>query len=237
MKEKLYAIPVNDAFNTPCECPVCAMYDKLETDAVDFTMDSSYMVDDVRMETDEKGFCSRHLKMVYEKENRLGMALVVNTHMNKINDEIKKMINKASAPQKSSLFSKNKGSDNEIVTYIEALQRKCFVCDRINNFFDRYIATIFYLYNTDPSFVEKYNTCRGFCIGHYKELIKRAPSVLRGDKLSACIEATNRLYIENMERVNDDVSWFIAKFDYRNENEPWKNAKDSLPRALIKLNR
>ena len=67
MKEKLYAIPVNDAFNTPCECPVCAMYDKLETDAVDFTMDSSYMVDDVRMETDEKGFCSRHLKMVYEK--------------------------------------------------------------------------------------------------------------------------------------------------------------------------
>ena len=30
MKEQLYTIPVNDAFNEPCECPLCKIYDNLE---------------------------------------------------------------------------------------------------------------------------------------------------------------------------------------------------------------
>ena len=34
MKEQLYTIPVNDIFDKPCECPVCAMKLKLENDAV-----------------------------------------------------------------------------------------------------------------------------------------------------------------------------------------------------------
>ena len=39
-----------------------------------------------------------------------------------------------------------------------------------------------------------------------------------------------------MERVNGDIGWFIDKFDYRFKDEPWKNAKDSLPRGIIKTN-
>lgn len=30
MKEKIYTIPVNDAFDKDCECPLCAMYQELE---------------------------------------------------------------------------------------------------------------------------------------------------------------------------------------------------------------
>ena len=237
MKEKLYAIPVNDAFDVDSECPLCAMYNKLETDAVDYTMDNSYMVDDVRMETDAKGFCNRHLKMVYDKENRLGMALVMSTHMKKINEEFKKIIEQSAAPKKVSLFSKNKNTDNELVKYIEELEKKCFVCDRINNFYINYLATIFYLYKTDNAFVQKYRKCKGFCIGHYKWLIKEAPSHLGGDKLTDFVSITNDLFINNMVRVQEDVEWFAAKFDYKNSDAPWKNAKDSLPRGVTKLNR
>ena len=46
MKEQLYTIPVNDIFDKPCECPVCAMKLKLENDAVAFAMGPSYMEDD-----------------------------------------------------------------------------------------------------------------------------------------------------------------------------------------------
>ena len=38
MAEQLYTIPVNDAFDTDCECPVSAMYMKLENDALDYTL-------------------------------------------------------------------------------------------------------------------------------------------------------------------------------------------------------
>ena len=33
MKEKLYTIPVHDAFQEECECPVCSMYRSIEQDA------------------------------------------------------------------------------------------------------------------------------------------------------------------------------------------------------------
>ncbi|MGN0395989.1 MAG: DUF6062 family protein [Coprococcus sp.] len=46
----------------------------------------------------------------------------------------------------------------------------------------------------------------------------------------------NEVYFTNMERINDDISWFIDKFDYRYKNEPWKNSKDAIPRGIIKTN-
>lgn len=237
MKEKLYAIPVNDAFNENCECPICKMYETLEKDAVDYTMGPSYMEDDIRMKTDEMGFCNRHIKMVFDKENRLGMGLVINTHLNRVNKELKELIDITSgtAPKKNSLFSKKIDTDNAIINYINNLECKCFVCDKIENVFERYLITIYHLYNTDPDFVKKYKESNGFCIGHYRDLLKYAPKYISSGKLKDFIDTTNSLFISNMERVNDDVAWFVAKFDYRNENEPWKNAKDSLPRALVKL--
>ena len=41
MKEKLYTIPINDAFAMDSECPICAMKTILENNAVEFTMGSS----------------------------------------------------------------------------------------------------------------------------------------------------------------------------------------------------
>ena len=38
MKEKIFTIPVNDAFDSGCECPVCYMKRELENAAVEYTM-------------------------------------------------------------------------------------------------------------------------------------------------------------------------------------------------------
>ena len=58
MAEQLYTIPVNDAFTTDCECPICEMNRQLERNAIDYTMGPSYMEDDNRAMTDEQGFCA-----------------------------------------------------------------------------------------------------------------------------------------------------------------------------------
>ena len=47
MKEKIYTIPVNDAFDKDCECPLCAMYQELENNAVEYTMGPSYIEKDL----------------------------------------------------------------------------------------------------------------------------------------------------------------------------------------------
>ena len=34
------------------------------------------------------------------------------------------------------------------------------------------------------------------------------------------------------EKLNEDVSWFCKKFDYRYQEEPWYNSKDAVERAF-----
>jgi hypothetical protein len=38
-----------------------------------------------------------------------------------------------------------------------------------------------------------------------------------------------------MDRIQEDISWFIKKFDYRFENESWKNSKDAVERTVNKV--
>ena len=38
MKEQLYTIPVTDAFESNCECPLCKMKKELEQNAIEYTL-------------------------------------------------------------------------------------------------------------------------------------------------------------------------------------------------------
>ena len=232
MKEKLYSIPVNDAFHNECECPICAMEKTLELNSVEYIMGASYMEDDVRMETDRLGFCATHMNMVWEQNNKLGLALVLKTHMEKTTKDIKKLIESS---KKRTGFSR-KPKENPVTAYIDMLESSCFVCERTGRIFARYMATIYYLWKEDKEFKKRYHDSKGFCSKHYGELIKNAPQHLSGGTLEEFMECTHKIYLENMERVTFDVEWFTNKFDYRYKDEPWKNSKDALPRALTKVN-
>lgn len=233
MKEKLYTIPVNDAFNEDCECPVCSMRKNLETNAIDFTMGPSYMEDDIREATSRLGFCEKHLAMLYKHQNRLGLALIVKSHMDKIIKETEKFSEvKLSTPS----FFKKKSEMAGVVSYLDQIEESCFICDKIDNTFERYIATIFHLYRHEESFRTKLNASKGFCTQHYKTLYASSAEYLSGEEQNHFRKELNRLYLDNMKRVRDDLSWFIDKFDYRYADEPWKNSKDALPRSMEKTN-
>lgn len=232
MKEQLYTIPVSDAFHEASECPLCSMHKILETNAVEYTMGASYMEDDVRAETDKAGFCEKHLYMMYENQNRLGLALILSTHM----DETLKNIEKLSKSQRpsSSLFKKTEVTG--IKAYIDKLECSCFICGRIEKTMERYLVTIFHLYRHEEDFRDLFLSSKGFCTHHYGMLYDKAPQYLKGSQLDAFLEDLNRLYLENMKRVREDLEWFKDKFDYRNADEPWKNAQDALPRTMTKTN-
>ena len=40
---------------------------------------------------------------------------------------------------------------------------------------------------------------------------------------------TEKAYLESL---SSEVSWFCKKFDYRYDEEPWYNSKDSVQRAI-----
>jgi hypothetical protein len=211
------------------------MRKQLETNAIDFTMGPSYMEDDIREETSRLGFCDKHLEQLYKNQNRLGLALILKTHIDKIVKNVEKHTHSGIKLSSPSLFRK-KGEAVGVVSYLNDLEHTCFVCDKIDSTFERYIATIFHLYHTEEAFRSKFTKSKGFCTGHYKVLFDTATEHLSGEELNGFLKLLNELYLENMKRVRDDLEWFINKFDYRYAEEPWKNSKDALPRSMQKIN-
>lgn len=232
MKEQLYTIPVNEALEQDCECPVCAMRQQLEKASIEYTLGPSYMEDDVRMVTDKVGFCATHVKELYRQQNRLGLALILKTHMDRTIKDVERL---AKGPVIGGGLFKKKG-DAPVVDYLKKIEDSCFVCERVEKVFERYIATIFYLYEREADFRAKLAESKGFCSKHYAMLYEQAPYQLSGKYAEEFIEMLNRVYIENMKRVRDDLEWFTDKFDYRNADAPWKNSKDALPRTILKTN-
>lgn len=232
MKEQLYTIPVSEALEKDCECPVCAMRRELEKASLEYTLGPSYMEDDVRMVTDKTGFCATHAKELYRQQNRLGLALILKTHMDRTIKDVERL---SKGPVMGGGLFKKK-SDAPVVEYMKKLNGSCFVCERVEAVFERYIATIFYLYEKEDDFREKLSKSKGFCNEHYALLYEQAPLQLSGKYLTDFIDMINDVYLSNMKRVRDDLEWFTDKFDYRNADAPWKNSKDALPRTILKTN-
>ena len=234
MAEKLYTIPVNEAFSADTECPVCEMYNRLEADAVDFVMGDSYMEDDVRMETDRIGFCGKHLPLLYRNQNRLGLGLILLTHMDRQLKEMEELSKKKTV-KAGGLFKKSVGGD-PLAEYLKKQENSCYVCKRMANSYERYLATVFYLYENDEAFRKKFRESKGFCMKHYGKLHEMAENSLGNKYREEFIENLDRITLENFKRVRDDLEWFTDKFDYRNADAPWKNSRDALIRAMQKTN-
>jgi len=217
------------------------MHRTLETNAIDFVMGPSYMEDDIRLETDRVGFCAHHLELMYLNQNRLGLGLMLKTHMDKIISDIEQLQNEtASAPvaKTGGLFRKKAveaPAEDPIHAYIDKLNHSCYVCKRIDDIYHRYLETIFYLYKNDPAFRQTFRNSKGVCTPHYDVLRTQAAKHLSGNLFTEFQTDLDRVFLANMKRVRDDVEWFTDKFDYRNADKPWKNSKDALPRSATKV--
>ena len=143
MKEEIYTIPVMDGFKEDCECPFCAMKRTLENNTINYVLSPSYMEEDVRGETNEKGFCKIHLKQLYDKVNALGLALMMHSHLKHRIDGLNQVLAQAdSGKVQKGLFAKKvpEGS-NPLADTRKKWNDSCYICDRIQQSFSRYLST------------------------------------------------------------------------------------------------
>ena len=82
--EKIYTIPVNDAFNVQDGCPFCRMYKTLEDNELDIILGASMMEPDIRIETNKLGFCREHYEKMFGMKNRLSLALMLESHLDEL---------------------------------------------------------------------------------------------------------------------------------------------------------
>ena len=228
--QQIYTIPVHEAFEAgaadkKCGCPLCALYRKLEENELDLILGASMMEPDVRIKTNEKGFCRTHYDMMFVRKNRLGMALTLESHLNELKEDLATGLIAGLVAKPGSTPLKR----------IEKLEKSCYVCERIDFHFQHMAETVVYLYESEETFADQIKAQPYFCLPHYRLLLEKAQARLQKKKLAdffAIVEGVQKHYLSEL---CEDVSWFCKKFDYRYEDEPWKNSKDSVERAMAFL--
>ena len=68
MKETIATIPVNDLFAPKDGCPFCRMERMLEEQYCEFVTGDAMMEPLIRIETNKKGFCNRHMEQYMPKK-------------------------------------------------------------------------------------------------------------------------------------------------------------------------
>ena len=240
MKEQLYTIPLNDAMNAHDECPFCFVEREVEQDLLDFALGSgsSYMESDVREATDKAGFCRAHFKKMFDYGNTLGNAWILKTHYMEMRKQMADVMKKYQ-PEKTTFRSKfaKQGPEckNSVAAWIKEKDESCYICKRFADTYERYVDTFFVMYKRDPEFVEKVKNSKGFCLHHFGDLCEAGESKLNDKQKAEFYSAMFELQTKHMDRLQEDVSWLVEKFDYRNKDADWKNSRDAIQRGMQKL--
>lgn len=240
MKEDISTIPLMDALKAGDECPFCYLERKAEQHAISFILGSAYMEDYIREKTDEAGFCRHHFKMMYDYGNRLGSALILSTHMKKLNQELAREL-KDFVPGKSSIVKRMKRANTKAApaktslgAWISDKEQSCYVCSHFQDIYHRYLDTFFALYRKNKEFRSLLEHSKGFCLPHFGDLVECAEDKLSDAQKKEFYPAVFALIQEHMNRVQEEVSWFVEKNDHRNKDKDWGNSADSVQRAMQK---
>ena len=224
MKEKIYEIPVNEAFEQDCECPICILEKNLEQNTMEFVLGPAMMEPDYRIQTNQKGFCPRHLRLLFQAQNKLPLALILDTHVAELNQLL----------GKTSLMSKSPHTE-AIKKDLDHVEHSCAACDKISFVMEKYTDVIFYMWKKNPDFAQKINQSKGFCMPHFYRLLQQAPRFLSKKEAALFCEQLITLQKREMERIQTEIHWFTQKFDYKNEQQPWGTSKDAPLRTVEKL--
>ena len=231
MAERIFTIPINEAFDEKCGCPLCRMHDKLEEQTVDSALGAAMMEPSVRIEMNKEGFCREHLTAMYRKKNKLALGLIFESRL----DELGAMLDQPASGGKKGLFSKKEAKGDAAET-LQEQAKSCYACKRIRSTERRYCSNTAWLWESDPAFREKLKAQPFFCVTHGAMLLRVAKEELKDGPYASLYEAVTGRMQEALTQLRQDVTAFTVSFDHRNAGKPLSEAeRTSLERATKML--
>ena len=228
MKEHIYSIPLTEALEQNCGCILCILEKKLEEQAVDYFLGASMMEPDSRELTNKKGFCRRHMTGLFNRKNRLSLALTLETH-------IQELEKKVCVHKKVGVFSKE---STAVLTAssLSEISRSCALCDKLNKELRSAAGNLSYMWSVEKGFREMFESSEGLCLEHTALAIEMCDKELSGKKKDEYISMLIKKQKEKLSKLYEDLHGFTLSFDYRNANkELTQNEKESVENAVKHL--
>lgn len=235
MKETIYTIPINDAFNTDCDCPLCVIENNIDKQYTEDSLGAGMMEPDLRIISNEKGYCKIHYKKMTDLQKALPLSLVLQSHSKYYNKKINALMKKAD--NKKSIFKKqNQARDfaKEITKQINEMSQKCVICEKCNETLNRYAKNIIYLWETDNTFKNKFENQNGFCLPHLSLLLQTADKELSDNDFCEFYNSIIENEKLSLNNIYNDISAFTTLFDYRSKKGPENKVKNAIKRTIQK---
>ena len=180
------------------------------------------MEPDIRIKTNELGFCKSHFDKMLAMRKSLPVALIMESHLKHIKDGI--------MSQKSS---------KKRVSEISKLTHTCYVCEKIDWSLNTMMDTVCRLWKENDGFREMYTSQDHICLYHYDKITSMSTKLLKRGDLKSFEDATLSLTSNYLDTLCSDVSHFCEMYNYKNSSgdSDWGNSKDSVDRAVKFLNR
>lgn len=222
MRDNITTIPVKEIFEVNDGCPLCRLRDAAEERVLEFVMGGAMMEPDVRMKTNELGFCGMHYKKMLERQNKLAVALMIQSHLDEIS---KSLFEKGKLPFSKEGYKKKYSLAGEIT-------ETCFICEKTQWGLERLFATVCTAFAEDTEFRKLFEEQPTLCLPHYYMLTNIASENLGKKAFAELNDAAAGLCKKGLEQLKTDIDWFCRKHDYRNADKPWGNSKDAIERSV-----
>lgn len=215
MKQNLCTIPLSEVLEPKRGCPFCRMERMLEERLLEYILGPAMMEPDIRIRTNQEGFCPRHLEKMLARRNKLQTALLLETRLL----ELEKRLFTPSLEKAGRAGG-------------EALE-SCFLCRELAEGVERLLATFFRQYDASLEFKALFRGQEYLCLPHYARLARTAARFLPKKAQKGFHEDLNALAGTRLRLLIQDVRRFTDLFDYqKRENKELSGAQDALERAF-----
>lgn len=248
-KYEIDTIPVWDAYEENGECPLCSIYRQCDEQFCESALGGSVMDSDTRLTVNRKGYCREHARKLFERKNKLGLALMAHTHLLDVLSELQRQAEaldealdgeeRASAALRAvRRVAKSAPSvelEKQLAKAARARAQTCILCDKLDDVMRRYVQTVVAMWKEESEFRKAFSQAKGYCLQHFSDLCDCGASQLSGRDQRLFQKALLHSHMEGLKRVAQELEWFTLKFDYRNQDKPWGSSLDAPERALNKL--
>lgn len=204
MKEDICTIPINEIFDESDGCPFCRLQRMLEERAVDYISGAAMMEPDIRIMTNEKGFCDRHYDSLIKCGKRLPVGLMLQSHCHEI--RVALFASSHSAKKKREIAQKFHSS--------------CYICDSVDFNFRNLCLQFTRMYKDDTDFRKAFAEQPQLCLSHYAKLLEVGEKQLDKKTFAKLTDDCDLLLARTLKEEYDRISVFCKSFDYNSTVTP-----------------
>ncbi|HPF55055.1 MAG TPA: DUF6062 family protein [Clostridiales bacterium] len=183
-------------------CPHCSFEQEADAYEIDRLLDGNMMIEDIRMETDARGFCAEHYKKLINARSRFSVAVMLESHLR----ELQNVYLEKNNPKKG------KGS---LGVKLNELDRDCYICRRMSGHMEMFEAGVAVLWKRREDFRELFEKKGNLCIHHYARQLAACEKELDNGTYREMSEVMFQNVRKTLDALADETKFYVSRFDYR----------------------